>query len=368
MTTAEKMTVVIPSLEPDERLVPYIHSLIKKGFEDIVVIDDGSGPDYQKIFATIKTLKGCMVLHHSQNKGKGCALKTGYGYLEGRGGCYGVVTADSDGQHTVEDVLKLAGHLAKGEQGLFLGARDFSMHHVPWKSFMGNRITSFLFWLLYGQKLSDTQTGLRGFASQYLPFMQQIAGERFEYEMNVLIACSREKIPMISVPIQTVYENNNEGSHFRAVRDAARIYKVLFGNFFRFAGVSIISFLLDQGLFHLFRGLLPKAFSLSAAMVIDIATVGARLISAPFNFACNRRLVFTGENKTAKALGRYILLALGIMGASALGVVLLNKIKVPIWLAKVVVDGALYFASYRIQREWVFKQPKTPNKLSNKEQ
>lgn len=362
MITAEKITVLIPSLEPDKRLFPYIRSLIENGFSDILIVDDGSGAEYQEIFSAIGELTGCTVLHHPVNQGKGCALKTGYRYLQERGNCYGVVTADSDGQHTVEDVLKIASHIAKEENGLFLGARDFSMDHVPWKSFYGNRITSFLFWLLYKQKLGDTQTGLRGFGAKYLPFMEQIKGERFEYEMNVLIVCSLEKIPMISIPIETVYENSNEGSHFRAVRDAARVYKVLFGNFFRFMGSSIASFLIDQGLFNLLHWLLPKLFSLFGNGLIAASTVISRVISAGFNFTVNKKYVFSKSGETSKTLIRYVILALGIMGVSALGVMLLNTIKIQLWLAKALVDVALYFVSYRIQRDWVFK---TSHLISN---
>lgn len=355
MTTPQRVTVLIPSLEPDDRLVPYLQALIEKGFEDILVIDDGSGESYQEVFSQIDRLAGCKVLHHPQNKGKGCALKTGYQYLLNRGDCQGVVTADSDGQHTVEDVWNIATLIAKGEKGLILGARDFSMDHVPWKSFYGNRITTGVFWLLYGVKLPDTQTGLRAFAPEHLPFMEKVKGERFEYEMNVLIDCTREKISMVSVPIETVYEGGNEGSHFRAFRDAARIYKVILGNFFLFAGSSVISFLIDQGGFNLFRFLLPKAFSLSAEVLITLSTLLSRVISAVFNYTVNKKIVFKEEKQKSKNGLRYIILAVGVAAASAVGVIALSWVKVPVWLGKIMVDILLYFVSYRIQREWVFK-------------
>ncbi len=356
MITAEKITILIPSLEPDHQLIPYIIDLQEKGFEDILVVDDGSGEKYQPIFSQIEQMEGCSVLHHEMNKGKGCALKKGYSFLEERGNCKGVVTVDADGQHRVQDVWNIATLIAQEEKGLILGSRDFSMDHVPWKSFYGNRITTGVFWALYGVKLSDTQTGLRGFSAIHLPFMQQVKGERFEYEMNVLIACTREKITMVSVPIETVYEGKNEGSHFRAVRDAIRIYKVLFGNFIYFAGSSIASFLMDYGFFHLFIWLLPKMFILSAEGLMLLGTLLARIISGGFNFIVNKNLVFKEKKgqEGRKMLLRYIALALGIALCSAGGVIALTWLKVPLWLGKIVVDTFLYFLSYRIQRQWVF--------------
>ncbi|NLB89934.1 MAG: glycosyltransferase [Clostridiales bacterium] len=361
MSKVEKMTILIPSLEPDEKLVPYIKTLLAKGFSDILVIDDGSGEKYAQVFQEIDQLKGCHVLHHHQNKGKGCALKTGYAYLEERGNCDGVITVDSDGQHTLQDVWKIAEEMAKGEKALFLGSRDFTLGHVPWKSRFGNQITSSVFWALYGAKLPDTQTGLRGFSATLLSFMKNVKGERFEYEMNVLIDCVGEGIPMIPVTIETVYENENEGSHFRAFRDSMKIYKVIVGNFFLFAGSSILSFLIDVGLFTLFNYWFGKAYGMNQVLCIALATVLARVISSVFNFFMNKNVVFKKEDQKqggVQTFTRYALLAIGIVAVSAIGVSLLAVIGVPNTLGKVVVDTLLYFISYRVQKKWVFNHKK----------
>ena len=166
----------------------------------------------------------------------------------------GVITADADGQHTVADCLHLAEQLEKGERALYLGSRDFNLENVPPKSRSGNKITSVIFKLLYGQYLPDTQTGLRAFRKEELPFMAEVEGERYEYEMKVLIACSRARIPMIPITIETIYENENEGTHFHPIRDSYRIYKVILGGFVKFMGTSLICFLVDQLLFNLFKG------------------------------------------------------------------------------------------------------------------
>ena len=162
--------ILIPSLEPDERLPAYIAKLAQSGFGHIVVVDDGSAESYQPIFTRIgETDPRVKVLHHEVNRGKGVALKTGYRWIqENLPGISGVITADADGQHTVPDCIRLAEELEKGPRALYLGSRDFSLQNVPPKSRAGNRFTSVLFFLLYGQWLQDTHTGLRAFRREDL--------------------------------------------------------------------------------------------------------------------------------------------------------------------------------------------------------
>ena len=240
--------ILIPSLEPDERLPAYISDLSKNGFGAIIVVDDGSGESFQHIFHEVEEIERAVVLHHDVNHGKGVALKTGYRYiLDHLPDVKGVITADADGQHTVADCIRLAGKLEDGEHAVYLGSRDFNLPDIPPKSRTGNKITSAIFKLLYGVWLPDTQTGLRAFHRDDLEFMLNVSGERYEYEMKVLIACAVSKIRLIPVTIETIYENGkNEGTHFHPIRDSYRIYKVILGSFFRFMGASLICFLVDQ--------------------------------------------------------------------------------------------------------------------------
>ena len=217
---ARECCVLIPSLSPDERLPQYVQLLLEGGFGGIVVVDDGSADSYQEIFDRIAGWEKCHVLHHEVNRGKGCALKTGYAHIRDHmPDASGVITADADGQHTVEDCWKLANALTEDKRVLYLGSRDFDLPDVPPKSRFGNKTTSTVFKLLYGQWLPDTQTGLRAFRREDLQFMIDVPGERFEYEMQVLIACARAGIEMIPITIETVYENENEGTHFHPIRD-----------------------------------------------------------------------------------------------------------------------------------------------------
>ena len=350
--------ILIPSLEPDERLPAYIAKLAQSGFGHIVVVDDGSAESYQPIFTRIgETDPRVKVLHHEVNRGKGVALKTGYRWLqENLPGISGVITADADGQHTVPDCIRLAEELEKGTRALYLGSRDFSLKNVPPKSRAGNRFTSVLFFLLYGQWLQDTQTGLRAFRREDLEFMIGVEGERFEYEMNVLIACTRQGLPMIPITIETVYENENRGTHYHPLRDSMRIFRVILRGFVKFMGVSLLCFLVDQVLFNVLNLAVFGNGAVKAAQIILISTALARAVSAGLNFALNKSFVFKLKGHTAGALARYLILAAGIMLLSAGGVWLLGQIGMSSTVAKLIVDFLLYFLSYRVQQKWVFAE------------
>ena len=104
--TTMKTIVIIPAYEPEEKLIPLTQQLIAKNLE-VVVVDDGSGENYLPIFTK---LTGATVLTHPENKGKGEALKTAYRYIKETHAHeeVAIVTADSDGQHSPEDIVRIA--------------------------------------------------------------------------------------------------------------------------------------------------------------------------------------------------------------------------------------------------------------------
>lgn len=353
------IAILIPSLEPDERLPAYIRSLSESGFGHIVVVDDGSSEPYQRIFKELETVENTVVLHHEVNRGKGVALKTGFSHiLENLPDAKGIITADADGQHTVHDCVRLAEKLTEGEQAIYLGSRNFNLPNIPPKSRSGNRITSTVFKLLYGVWLPDTQTGMRAFHREQLPFMLEVQGERYEYEMRMLIACAVKGIPMIPVTIETIYENGNEGTHFHPIRDSYRIYKVILGGFVKFMGSSLLCFGVDQLIALALREWLLPAMGCAAGTLANtnISGYGARVFSSLLNFQLNRKFVFQLKGSAKKAIVRYIILCVCIITVSNLCVWLLGKIGMAGWLAKMITDTLLYFASYRIQRQWVFRE------------
>ncbi|MGN0777614.1 MAG: glycosyltransferase [Aristaeellaceae bacterium] len=354
--------ILIPSLEPDDRLPAYLSQLQERGFVHLVVVDDGSSDQAQPLFAQMAQMEGVTVLHHDVNHGKGVALKTGYAWIrDNLPQVSGVITADADGQHTVEDCWRLAQALAEGKRALYLGSRDFNLPEVPARSRQGNKITTAVFWALYGQYLPDTQTGLRAFRREELSFMLAVPGERYEYEMNVLIACARASIPMVPMTIKTVYENDNAGSHFHPVRDSIRIYRVILGNFIKFMGASIASFLIDQGVYALMEFVVLASVGWPLTVIRGVSTLAARLVSAPCNFLMNRSFVFRFKQNTALTAVKYAGLCITLMVLSWLGVTLLGMLGMPKFLdnlSKLIIDTLLYFLSYRVQNKWIFREVK----------
>ncbi len=367
----QECCVLIPSLDPDEKLPEYVQRLRQADYGLILVVDDGSKPEKQRFFDEIAGWDGCRVLHHEVNRGKGAALRTGFAYLKEQPALKGVITADSDGQHTVGDTLKLTAELSEKEE-LLLGSRDFSRNNpnVPPKSRFGNRLTSAVFKLLYGVWLPDTQTGLRAFPRSLMDFMLGVKGDRFEYEMNILIHCSNRKIPMRALTIETIYHEENKSTHFHPIRDSWRIYKLLLGSFLRYAAVSIFSFLLEYLIlsllmFWVFRDsqeaytvILGVTFSFRALVAKPIA----RLFSAPVNFLLNRNYVFEG-GKDKGAVMRYIVLAVCALTVTTLVFAFLDhfiKESAPALhiLLSIVIDVLMYIVNYRIQKAWVFPEGK----------
>lgn len=230
----KKTVVLIPTLNPNELFIKYCKDLSKIKNIDIVVVNDGSKDDLKYIFDKLNNIKNCVVLTHPINLGKGSALKTGFKYFLSKytkEDTNGIITADSDGQHDINDIIKISMEL-NNTSSIVLGVRDFNKENVPFRSRYGNKITTMLIKLLYGKKINDTQTGLRGLSFDYISDCLNISGERFEYEINMLIDAIKSKVEIKEVNIKTIYINNNNESHFNPIKDSFKIYKVIFKSYF----------------------------------------------------------------------------------------------------------------------------------------
>lgn len=354
---AKRVTVIVPSYNPDEKLSMVIRDLEGAGFDDIILVNDGSHEEYIKYFPFPSEHPSLTLLTHKVNRGKGAALKTAFEwFLKNRPGREGVVTADGDAQHRVCDILGCAEDmLSTGE--LILGARDFSRPDVPPRSRMGNRITSAVFLVLCGLHVSDTQTGLRAIPTAALEDICRVGGDRYEYETNMLLALKGFGIKYHERKIETVYIEENKTSHFRPVRDSLRIYALIL-KFLLSSGAATI---IDLLLFYLIYKFLPHTAAKITWLTLE-ATIAARVCSSLVNFAVNRSVVFKSKGNIWLTVLKYYAVALPIMLCSAGGVTLLGRIfsaSAPIWrtILKMVVDTLLYFIGFRLQREWVFKQP-----------
>ena len=231
-------TLIIPSLNPDEHLAAVVEGAIEAGIDDIILVDDGSRPECRHYFTQLAERPEVTLLTHEVNQGKGAALKTAFAwFLANRPDRTGVVTADGDGQHAVEDILTCGIEMNEGEPAVILGCRDFSQKNVPFRSRAGNRLTCLVFRLLLGMRVSDTQTGLRAIPARYIEPLMAAGGTRYEFETNMLLLMDALNAPSWEVTIQTVYLEQNRGSHFHPLRDSLRVY----GLIIKYAPSSILS-------------------------------------------------------------------------------------------------------------------------------
>ena len=341
--------IIIPALNPDERLLRLTEELRNLCDFPVIVVDDGSGRETQYIFNKIARIGNYEVLHHVNNKGKGAALKTGVAHaLAAHPDCIGYVTADADLQHSPQDILRVARALNYHPDSLILGTRDFSAADVPFKSRWGNRITSVVFRLSMGVRCPDTQIGLRGIPAGFAEDCLSVPGERFEYEMNFLLTAARKKLSFEAVPIETIYLEGNRSSSFHPIRDSLLIY----WNILKFGISSLLSAFVDLSLFTLFSSLL---FGTGAGGLLA-ATVLARILSGCCNFFLNRNWVFADHGPGGITAVKYLALFCGQMLASWLLVNLLSALPVHLTLIKCMVDVGLFIISYRIQKRYIFRE------------
>lgn len=222
---AKELIIVIPAYEPDGLLVELIDKLNQYfTMHKMIVVDDGSVN--KDAFLEIREKENVILLSHTKNRGKGAALKTALAYIKQEGGNPVVVTADSDGQHSPEDIYRVYQFYKKYNRGIVLGSRKFDVK-VPLRSAFGNNATRFLLRLCNGVKLNDTQTGLRAFGMDVLPLLLEIPKDRYEFEMTMLVLARRRGIDIHEIAIETIYINDNKASHFRPVRDFLRICNVI---------------------------------------------------------------------------------------------------------------------------------------------
>jgi len=335
------MYVLIPAYQPDARLPRLILELHRADpSTKIVVVDDGSGQKFSDIFEASATA-GAHVISYEHNRGKGYALREGFTWIRDVAGdspeC--VVTADADGQHTLNDIFRV-GRTCTDTGKSVLGVREF-VGHVPARSRIGNTATSALFWLATGWKLKDTQTGLRAFPVALLPALLEVQGDRYEYELRVLLHLAKFRHPVTQIPIETIYEAGNPTSHFHPLQDSARIWAPLL----KFAASSGVATIIDYVLVLVLNALTGALF---------FPVIAARLVSASVNFAMNRRVFeATGVPLRRSAL-RYAALAVAVVAGSYTMLAVLTGIGMPLWIAKIIADTTMYLVSYSAQSRYVF--------------
>ena len=360
--------VLIPAYEPGQSLLELLRDLSDCSFDhngdrdhdsshnlsgshahdtSIIVVDDGSGPDYATIFDEARSF--ATVLTHKENRGKGAALKTGLSYIEKSSGEKHfdpdavIVTMDADGQHRTEDAMKICAVARTHPDALVLGGRRFT-GKIPLRSRFGNAMTRLVYRLSTGLKVYDTQTGLRAFHQDLLPRMLGIPGERYEYEMNVLLELAGARTPIIEEEIETIYLDNNSSSHFDTVRDSWRVYREIL----RFSASSFAGFLIDYAMY--------SALILATGS-LRLSNIAARVVSASVNYTLNRKFVFRSSSGILSSALSYFLLAAAILAGNTLVLeYLVGSLGIGRMFAKILTELLFFAISWSVQRSFIFKR------------
>ncbi len=349
----ENLIVVIPAYEPPKEFIEYANE-VSKNCKALVVVNDGSGKKYEYIYEEISRNENVVYLNYSENQGKGYALKTAFKYCsENFDENDIIITADCDGQHKIKDIFNVYKACLTHSNDLILGSRNFDLPCVPKRSKMGNTNIRRIFSILYGIKLYDTQTGLRGFSVKRANEFIAIKGNRFEYEMSMLIYARKQGIRIFETPIETVYPENplEHKSHFKTFSDSMRVLGIALSNLNFYMLSSVISAIVDVLVFYVLSSII---FDKSNAILILIATVSARVASSIVNFFLNFKYVFKRGSRLS--IIKYYILWLLQLGASY-GIVMLfgHLLGLNITVTKIVGDLCLALLSYQIQQHWVFK-------------
>ena len=361
------MTIIIPAYKPDEKLIGLLQSLSKNEKIRILLVNDGSGLAYDSVFE--KAAPFCFkILNHEVNMGKGAALKTAFSFLlEEAKEKETICTADADGQHLPEDIFACLEAAKKNPGTLILGSRAFDTG-VPLRSRFGNSASRFTFRLLMGKRVRDTQTGLRAFTPDLLPFVLSIPYNRYEYEMKMLCDAVRKKIPLLEITIKTVYLEENKSSHFNPLKDALRVYSLLLrcalGSFWEvlsFLFSSCFAYLVDVSAYALFLHLVFPHLLAEKRSIVFFSLLAARVISSFANFFINGKLVFHNLEKPARSMTLYFLLVALIFFANEwLNALFLLKLPFSFgtFFSHALAQCICFPVSFFIQKYLVFPQDK----------
>ncbi len=335
--------VVVPTLDPDKKIMQKFIDELHEEFTNILIVNDGCEKSYESFFASLEK-KGIIVLKHYKNLGKGRGLKTAFNYiLNNYPKIKGCISCDSDGQHSVKDIIKCSELLINNPNKLILGVRDFDSKNVPARSKFGNKMTRGIFRTFIGIDITDTQTGLRGFSRELMSKFLDTSGERYEYETEMLINCKKDSISILEEKIETIYIDSNSGSHFNPIKDSIRIY----GLFSKYIINSLISYILDIVLFGIFLNIIRIDSKILAATII------ARIISSIYTYCTNKNIKF--KNISKRELIDYSFLVVAQMFISGCFVTyLFNLLSINVYVLKILVDLVIWLVNIFIQKEFIF--------------
>lgn len=324
-----KFIALVPAYEPDDKLPKIVNKLKENNFITIV-INDGSDISYDNYFNECDT----KIISYPSNRGKGFALKKGIEYVKNNFENYIIVTVDSDGQHRIEDVLNICEYAKNNKDTLVIGKR-LREENMPMRSRIGNSITKYIFNLATKENIYDTQSGLRAFSEELVDYMLEIKGDRFEYEMNVLLNLNKKNIKYKEIEIQTIYIDDNEKSHFKTLRDSAKIY----GQILEYKARSVIPFLSD---------LLIFATLIITVNKLIVTNVISKILSTTMYYILNRKTIFKEKMTTKNIIIQLLTIILSIVVSTVLICIISKAINT--YTSKVIVEIILVILTHEIKK------------------
>lgn len=345
----EDILIIIPAYNPPLELFRELLKKLDDAFKNILIVNDGSNEEYTSFFKELEAKHH--VLKHEYNLGKGAAIKTAYSFaLDNYPDVLSYVVIDCDNQHDIEDMIKCCKVSINNPDSLVIGVRDFSLANVPFKSKMGNNITKTMFKWLFNYDITDTQTGLRAVSPKLAKELINIEGSRFNYELKCLITCCEKSIPIIEVPIKTIYIDNNKSSKFDPIKDSVLIYKEFINYYLKL----FIPYILSLVVFLLTFYFLNSDNDLKALLLVNvIAGIVNIIASISLNFTSIYKHNNIGNNIV------YILKKiLKIFIGGFFIYICYNLLDINLLFSKLLVDILLTIIVYFIFRNVGFKNEK----------
>lgn len=223
----KQFVAVIPALNPQEQLLEYVQQLYTQGIESIVVVNDGSDEKYDWIFKKLDEKSFCQVLTNEKNEGKGYSLKKGFQYVYSnyKTTCKGILTVGAHGQHRLKDVGLILRMTKVFSNSIVLGVRNLRSSDVKVSQYIGNRVISSLFKILFNRRLLDTQSGLRFIPLVELPWLLEVKGNDFDYDTNMLVEAIERRCPIYEVEIGSLRVKKNTILRYDEVMSIKEVIK-----------------------------------------------------------------------------------------------------------------------------------------------
>ena len=219
----ELVSVVIPTLNEAGNIVEVIDTVekeIKYPYE-IIIVDGGSTDGTRKIVKN----KNCKLIIETR-RGYGLALRLGMKQAKGNI----IVMVDGDGTYELKHINIVLDRLIEKDAELCLATRMFDPNKaMGMMNFVGNKVITFCFNMLYKQNLSDSQSGYRA--------ISKIAFDKIEFKEDdmafateMLVKFSQKKFKMVEIP--TVYKERRYGKpKLRRFKSGIEIFTTMLKGF-----------------------------------------------------------------------------------------------------------------------------------------